>query len=218
MNPISTQNLENLPDVNGLRKLLQSLAVLDLIICPEWEDRYYSYNSKWSEDEEMGSMRNGCGDDFFALFNPSGCFFKGFAHEYPMSSWKTDEQKPWPGILDSVPEEFSEAKSEPAFSMDSISFCIWRLYSDNSWSHGPVTFPDATDPDGSQFLLECLDRSPNSYKKYAEEYFEIDVPITIIEHVYNHLPITNEIVSTLNSDISLSDIKEDLIEVGYPIE
>ena len=36
-------------------------AVLDLIVSPDWDGRYYSFNSKWSENEQMGSMRNGCG-------------------------------------------------------------------------------------------------------------------------------------------------------------
>jgi len=35
----STRNLSQLPDVEGLRKLLQSLAMLDAIVCREWQYR-----------------------------------------------------------------------------------------------------------------------------------------------------------------------------------
>jgi len=86
--PISTRNLELLPDVDGLRALLQSLAMLDAILSPEWEYRYYSFNSRWSEGEQMGSMRDGCGNEFFALFNEAGCFFKGFDHEATISPYR----------------------------------------------------------------------------------------------------------------------------------
>jgi len=43
---------------------MQSLATLDAIYSPEWEYRYYSYDSNWGEGEEMGSIRNGSGDTF----------------------------------------------------------------------------------------------------------------------------------------------------------
>ena len=56
---ISTRNLGRLPDVAGLRRLTRSLAMLDAILCAEWEDRYYSFNSKWADDQNMASMRDG---------------------------------------------------------------------------------------------------------------------------------------------------------------
>lgn len=42
---ISTRDLSELPDVNGLRRLLMSMAVLDAILCRDWQYRYYSFNS-----------------------------------------------------------------------------------------------------------------------------------------------------------------------------
>src|SRR5689334_5634570 len=65
---ISARNLSPLPGVDHLRRLLQSMAMLDAILSPEWEFRYYSFDSKWSPGEQMGSMRDGGGDDFFAHF------------------------------------------------------------------------------------------------------------------------------------------------------
>src|SRR5262249_50472332 len=107
--PNSTRNLRRLPDVDGLRTLLQSLAMLDAILCPEWDLRYYSFNSRWSKGKQMGSMRNGSGDDFFALFNASGCFLKGFDHESPMTPYDREPKEVWPGVLDDVPSEFDAA-------------------------------------------------------------------------------------------------------------
>lgn len=76
---ISTRDLSRLPDVDGLKALLQSMAVLDAILERDWQFRYYSFNAAWAADEQMGSMRNGSGDEFFALFNAAGCWLKGFA-------------------------------------------------------------------------------------------------------------------------------------------
>ena len=92
---ISTRNLAELPDIPTLRRLLQALATLDAILSPEWEHRYYSFNSKWAEGRQMGSMRNGSGDDWFALFMPQGAGIIGLAHEAAMFRFGA----PWPGIF-----------------------------------------------------------------------------------------------------------------------
>ena len=216
MSPVSTQNLDALPDVGRLKALLQSLATLDAIMSPdEWDARCYSFNSKWSRGEQMGSMRNGSGDEFFALFGRAGCFIKGFAHEYPMTPYRTKPPEIWPGMLDSVPDEFSSGLNEPAFSMDDVTFCIWRRYTESSWSHGAIEFPDVQDPDGSAYLLAILDGDPATYSQFAEDYFEATIPIESVRHVYNHLPLTNDLVLSLNPDASLKQIANDLTEIGY---
>src|SRR5262249_20272971 len=60
---ISTRNLA-LPAIDDLRNLCQVIATLDAILSPEWEWRYYSFNSKWSAGAMCASMRNGSGDEF----------------------------------------------------------------------------------------------------------------------------------------------------------
>src|SRR5690242_17751493 len=96
--------LSSLPDVESLKKLSQSLAMLDAIISPEWEYRYYSFNSKWDKNKMMASMRNGEGDEYFILFNQHGAIIKGFAHERPMSSYANESNKVWKGIFENVPK------------------------------------------------------------------------------------------------------------------
>lgn len=218
MKTVSTKHLKNIPEIDDLKKLLKSLATLDLIISPEWDYRYYSFNSKWDTEEEVGSMRNGSGDSFFVLFTKKGCFIKGFAHEHEMSSWNTESQRPWPGLLESVPEEFSQAKTEPAFSMNDISFCYWRRYQGSNWHHGDIDFPEGEDPDGSRFLLKCFDLDPETYKEFAEDYFEIKIPLNTVKQIYGYTPLNEEMAKTLNPEISLNDILEELEEIGYPIE
>ena len=56
---ISTRDLSGLPDIDALKRLMQSMAMLDAILSPEWEYRCYSFNSKWGARgcAQMGSMR-----------------------------------------------------------------------------------------------------------------------------------------------------------------
>jgi hypothetical protein len=168
---VSKAILRSLPDIEGLRKLTQSLAMLDAILSPEWDNRYYSFNSKWDEGEMMASMRNGSGDEYFILFDSHGAIMKGFDHESAMSPWSAEEEKLWPGIFDDVPDEFQSFLSEPAFSIQETTFCIWRRYIDSSWRVGTINYPDEDDPDGSEYMLSILDGRPSTYKEFAESYY-----------------------------------------------
>ena len=216
LDAISTKNLNSMPEVLELKKLLQSLAMLDAIMSPEWDERFYSFNSKWDDNEQMGSMRNGCGDDFSVLFNQDGCFIKGFDHESAMSSWSTDGQVPWPDLLKGLPSEFLAASKEPAFSMDNISFCIWKLHSVGYWGKGDFEFADDDDPDGSEYLLEIFDCNPETYRVFAQEYYEVDLDVAAIAKIYNHSPLTDELVKEVNSEVSLKQLEKDISEIGYP--
>ncbi|MGW6505963.1 hypothetical protein ACWGCP_00065 [Streptomyces niveus] len=85
-----------LPAIGDLRNLCRSLAVLDAILSPERECRYYSFNSAWAQGEEMASMRNGSGDEYSIVFSTAGAYLRGFDHEAPMSPYANDGEV-WPG-------------------------------------------------------------------------------------------------------------------------
>lgn len=214
---ISTRHLTHLADCADLQRLLQAMAMLDAILEEEWDMRYYSFNTKWSPGEQMGSMRNGCGDDFFALFNSAGCFLRGFDHESVMSPWASEYRAVWPGVLDSVPEEFSEALNEPAFHMQDTTYCIWRRHGEPAWSRGLIDFPDEEDPDGSEAMLSILDGLPESYQAFASEYYEIGVPLAAVARIYAHEPLTDDLLRAFPSSRSIEELRADAEEIGYPV-
>ena len=61
---ISSQDLSELCTPNELRKRMISLAILDAVMSPEWQYRYYSYDPRWRKDVTLASMRNGSGEQF----------------------------------------------------------------------------------------------------------------------------------------------------------
>lgn len=208
---LSTRNLAPLPDIPTLRRLTQSLAMLDAILCPEWEMRYYSFNSRWSEAEMMAAMRDGSGDEWFLLFCSAGAILKGFAHESPMAEGPT-----WAGVLSDVPAAFESFLTEPAFSLEDTTFCVWRASSDDQWRTGIVMYPSGADPDGSAGLMSLLDGNPETYRQWAEVYYGTELSLTAVEHIYRHRPLTAEIVAHLNAETTLDDLEDDLAEIGYP--
>ena len=214
---ISTRHLAALPDIETLKRLCRSLAMLDALLQPEWEGRYYSFNAGWSAGQSLASMRNGSGDDYFIVFDEqAGAVIKGYAHESEMARYSVDTGTCWPGTLDQMPAAFRSILTDPAFRLEDTTFCIWRGLSDAEWTVGDIRFPAGADPDGSQELLALLDGRPAAYKRWAEEYYETDVPLKLVRHIYAHRPLNAALLSDYALNVSLADVLADVKEIGYP--
>ncbi len=202
---------QRLLDIEDLRRLCQSLAVLDAILCPEWEYRYFSFNATWASGEMLASMRNGEGDDWLILWSPHGAIVKGFAHGAPMA-----RGCPWAGVLDNVPQEFQDFLNDPAFSRQQTTFCLWRRADDTVWRSGEIDYPQGADPDGALNLLRFLDGDPATYLKWGEEYFGSRLDERAVEHIYRQDPLSRFVVRALNPDATYDELKSELEEIGYP--
>ncbi|MEK3838400.1 hypothetical protein [Paenibacillus sp. FSL R7-0128] len=64
--------INRLPDVEESRCIFQAAAMLEAILMPEWEYRYYSYNAHWDKNEQMASMRDGEGSTILRCFSRRG--------------------------------------------------------------------------------------------------------------------------------------------------
>lgn len=66
---MTAENLAaRLPHPDTLRAWWQSLAALDAVMSPEANSRYFTFDPRWADDEQMASMRNGSGDDASVTF------------------------------------------------------------------------------------------------------------------------------------------------------
>ena len=208
----STKDPQLLPPIATLRRLTKSIAMLDAVIQPEWQYRYYSYNSKWTAGEEMASMRDGSGDDWFLLFAPCGAALKGFAHESPLARNKELATL----IPQAVPSEFASFLHESAFSMDLATFCLWRGSKDSVWN--VVSSGKGPDPkrDGSAELLQILDGLPQTYQAWAEDYYEREVPLAAVQAIYGHQPLNSDLLVALNPELPLAEVAPAATEIAYP--
>jgi hypothetical protein len=193
--------------------------VLDAVMSPEWEMRYYSFDSHWGAGEEMASMRDGSGGEWSIVFGPAGVFIRGFDHESRMSPY-ANEGRLWPGLFERLPGVFAECAAEPAFSdgaMLQATVCLWRETDDDRWHVGDVTFPPGEDPDGADWLFEVLvDGSPAGYKRFAEDYYETQADADAVSAVFGLQPLTVELVRRLNPAVTLEELAHDLSEIDYP--
>ncbi|WP_436777173.1 hypothetical protein [Yinghuangia sp. YIM S09857] len=213
--------IRQLPAIAVVRDRSRALAMLDAIMSPDWESRYYSFDSRWAPGEELASMRNGSGDDYSIVFSAAGAFARGYDHESPMSR----TSRPWRGLVDAVPEDLVTQVTEPAFcDADGTlraTVCFWRESPDSAWHCGDVVPPAGAGPeaDGAAWLFALLvDGRPEAYREFAEDYYETEIDLDAVRHVFALRPLTQDLVTRLNSEVSLEDLADDQAEIGYPVQ
>ncbi|MER2099580.1 MAG: hypothetical protein ABS977_21960 [Pseudomonas qingdaonensis] len=202
-----------LPDIATLRKRAKALAMLDAIVSPEWEYRYFSYNASWFDGEEMASMRNGSGDEWFVHFGPFGAAIKGIAHESPLAG----DSRLVEAVQQQVPPAFAAFLNEAAFSMDWLSYCYWRSPDDAAWQK--VAAPNVTTDhldDGSVEFLALLIEPASGYVEFAQWYYEQAVPLAAVQQLYDHTPLTADLVAALNPELDFAEAVASAVETGYP--
>jgi hypothetical protein len=208
-----------LPDVPMLRDRCRALAMIEAIVCPDWEFRYYSFDADWAPGEEMASMRNGSGDAYSIVFAPAGAFIRGLDHESPMSPAR--HVGLWPGLIGTVPSVFDAQVREPAFSdhgqLDA-TFVLWRQFSNDSWQTGAIAFPTyggrRSSPDGSELLTVLIDPGPDTYLGFAADYYEIALDTPAVAHLWALRPLDDAVVTALNPHLTLADIHQDAHQIG----
>jgi len=209
---LTSRHLSEFPDVRDFIRITKSLAALDAVVSPEWEYRYYSFDSNWDKGEMMASMRNGSGDNWYALILDCGIALQGLDHESP--TFVVGQPRSW--VFADLPEDFRKPfLDEPAFDSSNSTFCIWNHISGSQWQSGVVGLDQEID-DGSQRLLEILSGSPELYIQFSEEYYEESLPLAAVQSVYEHTPISVEIAESLNSETVTSELAIALDEIGYP--
>lgn len=206
---ISTKDFHLLPDRKTLQTICKAISVLDAILSQDWEYRYYSYNNKWSDNEEFCEMRDGSGDQILILFRKDGCVINGFAHEFDQQS-KQKPTKNLPAIFD----EF--IFGEPTKSIGT-TFCLWTTEQKN-WQVGQLENYE----DNSEEMLNIFDGNPQTYIDWATEYFEESyiesgIPLDIVTRIYNGQTLTKEMVLTVVKELEdWEQLENDLNEIGYP--
>ncbi|HNX59768.1 MAG TPA: hypothetical protein PKK43_11765, partial [Spirochaetota bacterium] len=109
--------------IDSLKNISKKIALIEAVIEPEWEYRYYSYNSKWSDSEEMASMRDGSGNYYFILFSGSQCFIKVIDK---MHNYKDEAMRTLDAMDIDSQKSISAFLNEPAFYTDELSYLYWN--------------------------------------------------------------------------------------------
>ena len=177
--------------------------MLDAILMPEWEYRYFSFNANWDIRESLGSMRDGEGDDYFILFiktQPLGVIGKVFSKNSSISNNEVAS------IIDRTPKHYAAFCNEPAFSISEMSFCFWT--EDCKW----IAIPRNNNLEYLGFLVDS-----KMYSDWASKYDETSICKDAVDRIYNFEPLNKDLIKMLNPNVTMTDIIDDIKEIEYPL-
>jgi len=199
-----------------LRNRCVALAALDLILSPDWELRYFSFNSAWAEGQQMASMRNGSGGEWFCLFHSMGwAGLKGFCKG--SQAWHAGGERLARALCLAVPPEMADFSSEPAFRWDETTYVFCCLGAERPWARLIETTSFVGLATGEEEHLSLVVGQPSDYVKYARDYFELNIPLRAVEMIYAGHEIDKNLALRLNSEVVWDDIRGELFdEIGYP--
>lgn len=199
----------DLPDIAALALRCQSLAMLDAIVSPEdWEMRLYSFDAHWAPGERMASMRNGLGDECFIWWSAAGTAIQVFDHERPGDTALLAH------IRQALPIALAGVLDEPAFSPDDCTAFAWCVGDDQPWQI--LGDWDQLLIDELGLLSASVDVS-QQYADWAQDYWELPLPMPGIAAVFAHQGLSQALVQSLNRETSLTDVTADAHAIGYPI-
>jgi hypothetical protein len=201
------------PPPDDLERRAQGLAMLDAILSPSWEYRYFSFNAAWSEDSRMASARDGGGDESFIVFKDGSCVFKQFLHEDSSHLSLPEVLKSTHFTTLELTDLMNEFVHEPAFSTESLTELGWYQSEDRKWY---VVRPQQT-PDGELLFRMLFERGAADYIDWATGYFEVSLPRNEVEQVFQSVPLTPTLVEALNPDAEWEIVLGDAVEIGYPV-
>ena len=195
----STTSICELPPTQQVIKICRALALSDAILMPEWEYRYFSFNSNWDGNgkEMMASMRDGSGGEYFIHFSNAGAVGKVFQD---VEVEKPDE------ILSRIPRVFGSFKKESAFNLEQITFCFWFEKNSKCWISVPE---DIQQP----MLLNFIIGNYSYYHEWAESYYEKSIDKKLLQKIFRTLNFDNDDIASLNPDITIDDLAEDFVDI-----
>ena len=181
-----------LPKIEDCKRIFKAISVIDAIIMPEWEYRYYSFNSKWDTNQMMASMRDGSGNSFFSLFTEAGLIIKGFDknHVTTLKNVEIHEMD----VYKDVPGIFNEFLNEPAFDIENTTFCVWNQKTKEIWEASKQYKEEELD------LLMILITKAKGYVDWASEYYEKEIPFNVVKDIFDGKPINQKMICLLNPD------------------
>ncbi|OPA73596.1 hypothetical protein BVG16_27690 [Paenibacillus selenitireducens] len=211
-----------LPDPTRLKERMQILSALDAILCEEEWLRVHHYEQSWQPGVDLGVVKNGAGDHFYVIFMKEGVLIKGFDHESPLSPHAREDGEIWPGMYDEVPEALLTRLQNISESLeaDDVTFCLWHMVNDPSWRSGEMLGLDEVDESdrdgGADFLFGYLAESSASYAEWAEDYFDLSIPLPldVVSQIYHGNQVEKGWITALNPMREVQEVLMDLKKIG----
>lgn len=194
---LSPQQLEN---------QLRSLVLLDMVAIPKEQDWLRSFSKV--PKQAYYRFDNGSGDHFTVIFDETGILIKGFSHENELNTLASDDYDEdfiraiYQGFPQSVLDHFSDEE------LEETTFCLWYDQVNSKWIQNHHSENDG----GQDWLLSYLFYDAKDWLEWAQEYYECDFDLTLVQEIFDGQPMTDERIRCLSieadSEAVLAEIRE----------
>lgn len=189
------------PKKNTFIHTQQRIALIEAILCPEREYRYYHYDAHWYPGQHMASMRDGEGREWFALIDVHGIAITARAQAPADPTVYQDLPAYWRG---------DNFLNEPSFSTAEGNYCAWKSDSDPAWQS---RYPIANEAELAAMFL-TLHGNAETYSDFAADYHERDINRAAVRHILSSAPFNPDDALALNPDLDPDDLQAELHDIG----
>lgn len=210
--------ISDLPTPETLYKTCQSLAMLDAILDPAGNFRYFGFDQYWDDQQAMAEMRDGDGSHYFIMISNRQKDARPFAigKLFAKSLTQTASAPNITTIANNAP--LQDFLDEDAFKHDQANLYFHQLAHESTWSAIPAM--------ANMPFLGFLSHQEAAYIPWARDYyqpdFEPDSEITIDEQIvadiFAHKPLNKDMVQRLNPLVNIAQLVEDILDIGYPVD
>lgn len=188
-------------------RIQQRIALLEAILSPEWEYRYFSFNAHWAPNQMMASMRDGSGSEWFALIDDYGI---AIAARIPCPADTT--------VFQNLPEhwQYENFLHEPAFTnvMKHGSFCAYKADSEPEWTIHVA--PENISAFAELFF--AVNGDVDAYCDFVVDYYEQDdLDRESVRNIINSPALSEADILAFAPDVDLDALQQDLHEIGITL-
>lgn len=190
-----------MPSPAELRATAIALATLEAALSPDWEDRRFSWNPAWADQEELLQGRDGSGEEMHVLVRAGDAAINIASPDHGMLEGGFGSTDWARGFFDVEP-------------IPTVGSTV-RLHTvDGQWTAWEVT------PDGApaaEEWLSFLTEGPQRYLDFAAGYYEIDVTPDVekaVTAIFGGAALTRAYAAVLAPENDWDDIVPELEEMG----
>ncbi|MDX6740108.1 hypothetical protein [Actinocorallia sp. A-T 12471] len=204
-----------IPGLEELKSRLQKLALMDALILPDWERRYFSFDMNWGSGESLATIRNGSGAEAHVLLRSSAALVLVSDHDLP----SLGSSGFLPDLERRIPAELVEYLHEPAFCYGgtfAAASCSWRTSGDSGWHFATANCDHGLLPFNALGLI-AGGVDVNGYVDHVVEVYEVEPSaafLRTVDHVLHGSPEMARAIIDGRYGERLADISQDIVEIG----
>lgn len=86
------------------------------------------------------------------------------------------------------------------------------------WACGSPAPGRAGEDGGAGWLFKVLADGAEGYAAFARDYYEVEVDIEAVRHVYALRPLTPQILAGLNPELEVAEVADELRSLGLVLD